>query len=141
MLNKIKQLIIDLIQKIKFLYSRLSYILWSYGQRFWQSKILNSLSLYFWCIRFWIFVFESTKPIRVNDEWLTDKRGKYSISELYSAIDALYKTASDIWDSHTAEGNPFKQRNGKIREVSKITASAVTILLDYVLTILIKPFL
>lgn len=71
--------------------------------------------------------FESTKPIRVNDEWLTDKRGKYSISELYSAIDALYKTASDIWDSHTAEGNPFKQRNGKIREVSKITASAVTI--------------
>lgn len=71
--------------------------------------------------------FESTKPIRVNDEWLTDKRGEYSISELYTEIDALYKVASDIWDSHTSEGNPFKQRNEKVREVSKITASAVTI--------------
>lgn len=71
--------------------------------------------------------FESTKPVAVSDEWLKDKRGEFSISELYTEIDNLYKTASDIWDSHSSEDNPFKQRNGKVRKVSHITARTITI--------------
>lgn len=71
--------------------------------------------------------FESTKPVAVSDEWLKDKRGEFSISELYTEIDNLYQTASDIWDSHNSEDNPFKQRNGKVRKISHITARTITI--------------
>jgi hypothetical protein len=58
---------------------------------------------------------------------LKDKRGEFSISELYTEIDNLYQTASDIWDSHNSEDNPFKQRNGKVRKISHITARTITI--------------
>lgn len=70
-----------------------------------------------------------TRPVRIHSTFLKTKHpelGDKSLNVIYSDIDSLYRQLSSMFDSIISNEkykNPFKQRNGHIKQISKIKAN------------------